>query len=127
MFPASSCVLHENRYANEQSSRLESLRSVLISLLGDSSLDSECKQQTLQCLLILALRVHGVLSTGWLPLWQVLLSDYSLRNMTKLESGEVVLQLLSTLVVRQYIELNTLEKDIASVLELPAFANHTGI
>ncbi|KAH9134129.1 hypothetical protein AeRB84_020022 [Aphanomyces euteiches] len=116
---------HGRWYAEEQSDRLESLRSVLISLLGDSSLDSECKQQTLQCLLILALRAQGLHSSGWQPLWQILLSDYSFRNMTKSESGDVVLQLFSTLIIRQYIVVDTLEKDFASILELPVFANHS--
>ncbi|RHY33815.1 hypothetical protein DYB32_001375 [Aphanomyces invadans] len=101
-----------------------SLQSLLMKLLEDGKLEAECKEQTLQCLLSLALYMpneNG--SSSWHRLWQTLLSDYSFRNMTKFESGDVVVQLLSALVALNYVSAAMLECDLAAILEFPVFSS----
>ncbi|KAF0749681.1 hypothetical protein AaE_006965, partial [Aphanomyces astaci] len=54
----------------------------------------------------------------WLML--TLVSDFSIRNMTKCD---VVLQLLSALVALEYVPMATLERDLGAILTFPAFAS----
>ncbi|KAF0686845.1 Aste57867_21373 [Aphanomyces stellatus] len=112
---------HGPWYASEQSKSLISLRDLLITSLVNHKLEIECIEQTLQCLLMLALRLQDKASHGWLPLWQGLLSEFLFRNLTKTDTGEIVLQLLSAMIALDYIPVAVLEKDLSSVVDLPSF------
>ncbi|ETW00180.1 hypothetical protein, variant 2 [Aphanomyces invadans] len=115
---------HGHWLVEHQVDGLQSLQSLLMKLLEDGKLEAECKEQTLQCLLSLALYMpneNG--SSSWHRLWQTLLSDYSFRNMTKFESGDVVVQLLSALVALNYVSAAMLECDLAAILEFPVFSS----
>ncbi|RHY10077.1 hypothetical protein DYB36_004627, partial [Aphanomyces astaci] len=100
---------------------LQALANVLIQSLNDATMDGHCKEQTLHCLLALALYMRPQDDpTRWRALWQTLVSDFSIRNMTKCD---VVLQLLSALVALEYVPMATLERDLGAILTFPAFAS----